>query len=142
MVKNALRHKFDSDCSFDEFLVASRMAELEHKGPQTPAKKSHIQMQDTNSEASPSTDLNVSKKLDTVLAQLSGLNSRISKLEKTGHNQPPKPRTGSEDTNSSGSDSKEFIPTCHHCGKKGHIRPNCWSLNSKGSMQGDEGRSK
>lgn len=23
---------------------------------------------------------------------------------------------------------KRFVPTCHHCGKLGHIRPNCYSL--------------
>jgi hypothetical protein len=25
--------------------------------------------------------------------------------------------------------SQMFIPTCHHCGKIGHIRPNCFQLN-------------
>ncbi|KAK9951148.1 hypothetical protein M0R45_006607 [Rubus argutus] len=23
---------------------------------------------------------------------------------------------------------KRFVPTCHHCGKLGHIRPNCYNL--------------
>ena len=23
----------------------------------------------------------------------------------------------------------KFIPTCHHCGRVGHIRPNCFKLN-------------
>jgi hypothetical protein len=26
--------------------------------------------------------------------------------------------------------SKRFVPTCHHCGKVGHIRPKCFDLKS------------
>jgi hypothetical protein len=27
--------------------------------------------------------------------------------------------------------NSNFIPTCHHCGVSGHIRPNCFQIHSK-----------
>jgi hypothetical protein len=32
-------------------------------------------------------------------------------------------------SNESGTQGK-FVPTCHNCGKIGHIRPNCYLLKS------------
>jgi hypothetical protein len=26
--------------------------------------------------------------------------------------------------------SQRFVPTCHHCGKVGHIRPHCFNLKT------------
>jgi hypothetical protein len=31
--------------------------------------------------------------------------------------------------------TQRFIPTCHHCGKIGHIRPNCFQLNNHESKR-------
>jgi hypothetical protein len=31
--------------------------------------------------------------------------------------------------------SQKFIPTCHHCGKIGHIRPKCFQLNNHESKR-------
>jgi hypothetical protein len=31
--------------------------------------------------------------------------------------------------------SQRFIPTCHHCGKIGHIRPKCFQLNNHESKR-------
>jgi hypothetical protein len=31
--------------------------------------------------------------------------------------------------------SQRFIPTCHHCGKTGHIRPKCFQLNNPESKR-------
>jgi hypothetical protein len=31
--------------------------------------------------------------------------------------------------------SQRFIPTCHHCCKIGHIRPNCFQLNNHESKR-------
>jgi hypothetical protein len=33
--------------------------------------------------------------------------------------------------------SQKFVPTCHHCGKVGHIRPNCFKLKPREHLSDD-----
>lgn len=133
-VKNALRHTYQSECSQEEFLMAARRTELEYSGS---LGKKTAQLQQHESVQSN----DISKKLDMIMSKLSGLESRLSKVENPSKYLPSSGKKESSTPVGDGKLSIGFVPTCHHCGKKGHIRPNCYQLNTNGSTKGDDGRS-
>lgn len=86
---NALRHHYDNGASYETLLVAARRAETELKSPGT-NQKPKVQQVTTQ-------DDNTSKKLDTLLREMTTLKDRLKTLEG---------KTGPQNTSNSGGQTR------------------------------------
>ena len=106
-IKNAIRHTFDADATYEDLSVAARVAGLEDDDERKTTARVH---------QTSTTDAGLAAKLDKVLTSLGSVQSRLEKLEKKEHGyhsasnvRHPKPFTGS----------------CFGCGQPGHPKFRC-----------------
>lgn len=107
-IKTSLRHRFDANASYDELLVAARVAESE-----SAKERTDVKVQQTTA-----TDQTVGTKLDAVLKQLDSMQKRLDEMEKKQKSSfQPRQR-------------KPFAGTCYKCSQQGHRQFEC-PLNAK-----------
>ena len=128
ILRNALRHRYDAGSTYEELLMAARVAELEEDTEKKTAK----------SNQATTVDSQTSKKLDQVLAALEDVQKRLSKLEDdkkqptaSGSSQPQgQPKWDSQ--------KFKFKGNCYKCGKYGHPKAKC-PLNLQQPASGASG---
>lgn len=123
LLKNALRHNFDSGAQYEQLLVLARAAELEEEGDKKTAKVHQAS----------AVDASTAGKLDKVLAALQAVEERLCKVEETQKRMATsKPQ------------QRPFVGKCYKCGQEGHPKFRC-PLNSQqpasgGRQQAAEGQ--
>jgi hypothetical protein len=112
-IKNALRHKFDSDVSFEDLISAARVIEKE-------TAASPVVASVNTSETS-------ENKLDILIKRLETLEARETAQANAASFQHTK------------GDKKNFRPRgrCFLCNKPGHFKSQCW-YNKKNRNQGND----
>ena len=106
-VKNAIRHTFDADATYEDLLVAAMVAKLEDDDERKTTTRVH---QTSTTNAGPSA------KLDKVLASLGSVQSRFEKLERREHGY----HSASNDRH-----PKPFTGNCFGCGQPVHPKFRC-----------------
>lgn len=116
-LRNAIRHNFDSGATYEDLLVAARVAELEEEQDRKTAK---VQQVSANDGAT-----------DQVLAGLEAMNKRLKQVEETQNKMAD--TQGRKD--SSQTTKRPFTGKCFGCGEEGHPRYRC-PLNLKQPASG------
>ena len=150
VLRNAVRHKFDSDASYDDLLVLARTAELEERREKETEKKAKVSQAVV-------TDGELSKKMDRLLSAFDDFKQRLGKLESQS-SQSQASQSGQSNTRqqeqqaqrsdgsgqggqSGGNRGKfQFRGKCYKCGKWGHRAFEC--PNSENSKQPASGGSR
>jgi len=123
-IQSALRHHYDNGASFDKLLVAARRAEAERTKSSRVSKSQQV----VTKEDSSSSEL--SKKLESVLAEMKSIRNRLDKMEnqRTYTNSNDKKQLKSTDKTSDKAKrtgAKNFLPRCYECNKVGHKSYEC-----------------
>lgn len=129
-LKNAIRHKFDGGSTYEQLLVAARVAELETSSQAV--KPSKVQ------QVTPDKSADIIKMLENLQLELNsemkGIKQRLTQIESA------RAHGGASKESSKKHDNVPFTGKCHHCHKVGHKRPDCPVLlaKRKARQQGNE----
>lgn len=113
-LRNALRHTFDGGASYEELLVAARVAELEEDQDKKAAKVQQVSAAETS----------VASKLDKVLAELGAMNQRLQKVEEA-QKKTSNPQQGQSEQKGPKGPKRPFTGKCFNCGQMGHPKFRC-----------------
>lgn len=128
ILRNALRHKYDAGDSFEDLLMAARVAELEEQSEKKTTAKVH---------QATAVDSDMTKKLDQVLAGPDEVRKRLDKLEQDKKTSPSGPSQG-ESGGQNQQKPNTFRGKCYKCGEPGHPKWRC-PLNQQQPASGVSG---
>ena len=111
VMRNALRHSFDGGATYEDLLVAARVAEREHELENASARVNQATAIDSG----------LAKKMDQVLSSLEKVQTRLDKLES---------RQNSADRLQPRPSHRPFTGICYLCNREGHPKARC-PLNSQ-----------
>ncbi len=126
VLRNSLRHRYDAGATYEELLMAARVAELEEDSEKKKATAKVNQATTVDSQTA--------KKLDKVLAALEDVQKRLEKLEvdKT------QPTASGQPQGQAKGYPRQFNGNCYKCGKFGHPKFKC-PLNLQQPASGASG---
>jgi hypothetical protein len=130
-LRNALRHRFDANASYEELLVCAREVEEESGDSSSQSSKSSKSSKKASVASAQISD----SSLAALTKQLKDIQDRLAALEKLSQGRRGKGRGRGSGCQQQSQEKKpqsqgDKKPTCYECGKEGHYRNKCPDLKT------------